>query len=79
MFRATVPLGAEIASCRRTKNFIDDAVFSKLKKLGIPPSQLVRRRDVPPPRDDRHRRHDCRPTQKSPRSSRITTRTSATS
>jgi len=39
-FRATVPLGAEIASIPKEKNFIDKAVFNKLKTLGIPPSPL---------------------------------------
>ena len=40
-FRATVPLGAEITSVPASKNFIDDAVFGKLKVLGIPPSPLA--------------------------------------
>lgn len=40
-FRATVPLGADIASVPASKNFIDDAVFGKLKVLGIPPSPLA--------------------------------------
>ncbi|MCA8999146.1 MAG: DUF1549 domain-containing protein [Planctomycetaceae bacterium] len=39
-FRATVPLGAEVASTPEVKNFIDEAVFEKLKVLGIPPSPL---------------------------------------
>lgn len=39
-FRATIPLGAEIASLPPVKNFIDEAVFNKLKVLGIPPSPL---------------------------------------
>ncbi|GDY09405.1 S-layer protein [Planctomycetia bacterium] len=40
-FRATVPLGADIAFVPASKNFIDDAVFGKLKVLGIPPSPLA--------------------------------------
>ncbi len=40
-FRATVPLGADVASVPASKNFIDDAVFGKLKVLGIPPSPLA--------------------------------------
>ncbi len=39
-FRATIPLGAEVASTPPVKNFIDEAVFNKLKLLGIPPSPL---------------------------------------
>lgn len=39
-FRATIPLGAEIAHLPPEKNFIDTAVFNKLKLLGIPPSEL---------------------------------------
>jgi Protein of unknown function (DUF1549)/Protein of unknown function (DUF1553) len=39
-FRATIPLGAEIKSLPRERNFIDKAVFAKLKLLGIPPSKL---------------------------------------
>lgn len=40
-FRATIPLGADIASLPPAKNFIDEAVFGKLKVLGIPPSPLA--------------------------------------
>ena len=40
-FRATVPLGADIAFVPASKNFIDDAVFGKLKVLAIPPSPLA--------------------------------------
>ncbi len=40
-FRATVPLGAEIAAIPPSKGFIDDAVFGKLKVLGIPPSPVA--------------------------------------
>jgi len=39
-FRATIPLGAEIAQKPAVKSFIDDAVFGKLDVLGIPPSPL---------------------------------------
>lgn len=39
-FRATVPLGVEVAETPPVRNFIDDAVFDKLKLLGIPPSPL---------------------------------------
>ncbi|MFO1092048.1 MAG: DUF1549 domain-containing protein [Planctomycetaceae bacterium] len=39
-FRATIPLGAEIAALPPVKNFIDEAVFNKLKLLGIPPSPV---------------------------------------
>lgn len=40
-FRATIPLGAEIPSIPASKGFIDDAVFGKLKVLGIPPSPVA--------------------------------------
>ncbi len=40
-FRATIPLGAEVASVPPEKNFIDKAVFNKLKVLGIPPSPVA--------------------------------------
>lgn len=39
-FRATIPLGADTSSVPEPANFIDEAVFAKLKLLGIPPSQL---------------------------------------
>ncbi|MEX0701435.1 MAG: DUF1549 and DUF1553 domain-containing protein [Planctomycetales bacterium] len=39
-FRATIPLGADVAKLPPEKNFIDQAVFNKLKLLGIPPSEL---------------------------------------
>ena len=39
-FRATIPLGAQIAELPPVRNFIDEAVFAKLKILGIPPSPL---------------------------------------
>jgi hypothetical protein len=38
VFRATVPLGVEVANLPQSRNFIDDAVFDKLKSLGLPPS-----------------------------------------
>jgi hypothetical protein len=40
-FRATIPLGADIAQLPPSRNFIDDAVFGKLKVLGIPPSPVA--------------------------------------
>jgi len=39
-FRATIPLGADTASIPQPANFIDEAVFAKLKVLGIPPSAV---------------------------------------
>lgn len=39
-FRATIPLGVEIASLPESRNLIDEAVFNKLKVLGIPPSPV---------------------------------------
>lgn len=41
VFRATIPLGLPVASVPPSKSFIDDQVFGKLKKLGIPPSPLA--------------------------------------
>lgn len=40
-FRATIPLGADTSNIPAPANFIDEAVFAKLKLLGIPPSQLA--------------------------------------
>jgi hypothetical protein len=40
-FRSTIPLGAEVASLPTKSNFIDEAVFSKLEVLGIPPSPVA--------------------------------------
>lgn len=40
VFRSTIPLGAEIASKPPIKNFIDEAVISKLDVLGIPASPV---------------------------------------
>lgn len=37
-FRATIPLGAEMGVPPEARNFVDTAVFNKLKLLGIPPS-----------------------------------------
>ena len=39
-FRATVPLGVEVTKLPPVRNFIDEAVFNKLKLLGLPPSEL---------------------------------------
>ncbi len=39
-YRATIPLGADVADLPPARNFIDDAVYGKLKLLGIPPSRL---------------------------------------
>ncbi|MCH7725894.1 MAG: DUF1553 domain-containing protein, partial [Planctomycetes bacterium] len=40
VFRATVPLGIEVSSLPKENNFIDEKVFAKLKKLGLPASQI---------------------------------------
>lgn len=39
-FRATLPLGAQIADLPEPANLIDEAVFSKLRLLGVPPSAV---------------------------------------
>src|SRR5690606_1281222 len=40
-FRATVPLGADVSSLPEPRNFVDEAVFAKLRTLGIPASQIA--------------------------------------
>ncbi|HEY1065208.1 MAG TPA: DUF1549 domain-containing protein, partial [Pirellulales bacterium] len=40
VFRASIPLGVPIASMPPVRNFIDEAVFAKLQKLGVPPSPV---------------------------------------
>jgi hypothetical protein len=39
-YAASVPLGAPIETLPEAHNFIDNLVFSNLKRLGIPPSEL---------------------------------------
>lgn len=39
-FRATIPLGADTSEMPEPANVVDQAVFNKLKLLGIPPSPL---------------------------------------
>jgi hypothetical protein len=38
VFRATLPLGAELGALPKPNNFVDELVFKKLKTLGLPPS-----------------------------------------
>ncbi len=40
VFRATVPLGAQVTNLPPARNFIDEAVFKKLKAMGMPPSEV---------------------------------------
>ena len=40
-FRATIPLGAPVASLPPVRNFVDELVFAKLKTIGIPPSPVA--------------------------------------
>ncbi len=40
-FRATIPLGAEVANLPASDNIVDQTVFNKLKVLGIPPSPVA--------------------------------------
>lgn len=40
-FRATIPLGADVATMPPVKNLVDEAVFGKLKLLGIPASPVA--------------------------------------
>ncbi|MBI2948339.1 MAG: DUF1553 domain-containing protein [Verrucomicrobia bacterium] len=39
VFRATIPLGAAVASLPAPRNFVDEWVFKKLKTIGMPPSE----------------------------------------
>jgi hypothetical protein len=41
VFRATIPLGAPVASLPPTVNLIDKHVFAQLQSLGLPPSNLT--------------------------------------
>ncbi len=38
VFRATVPLGALVENLPKPRNYIDEQVFTKLKAMGMPPS-----------------------------------------
>jgi hypothetical protein len=40
VFEAMVPLGAEVKELPAAKNVVDEAVFAKLKDLGLPPSAV---------------------------------------
>ena len=40
VFNAAVPLGAEVAKLPPVRNLVDEAVFRKLKAVGMPPSEL---------------------------------------
>ncbi len=40
VFRAMIPLGAQVSELPATKNFIDEHVFAQLKQLGMPSSKL---------------------------------------
>lgn len=39
-FRATIPLGADVSQMPAPANLVDEAVFNRLKVLGIPPSSI---------------------------------------
>ncbi|MBM3838711.1 MAG: DUF1553 domain-containing protein [Verrucomicrobia bacterium] len=39
VFRATIPLGAPVASLPAPRNFVDEWVFKKLKTIGMPPAE----------------------------------------
>ncbi len=41
VFRASLPLGIAVTELPPQRNFIDELVFAKLKRLGIPPSPLA--------------------------------------
>ena len=40
-YSASVPLGAPVDNLPKAQNFIDEQVFSNLKRLGIPPSDMA--------------------------------------
>lgn len=40
VFRATIPLGAEVGELPPARTYIDELVFRKLKKVGMPPSEI---------------------------------------
>ena len=40
VFRATVPLGVEVENLPKSNNFVDDLVFDKLQRLGLPASGI---------------------------------------
>ncbi len=40
VYQASVPLGAPVAKTPQPRNFIDEMVFSKLKRVGMPPSEV---------------------------------------
>ncbi len=40
VFRATLPVGAPVGTLPPERNFIDKAVFARLKEVGIPPSGI---------------------------------------
>ena len=40
VFRATVPLGVEVENLPKSNNFVDDLVFGKLQRLGLPASGI---------------------------------------
>lgn len=41
VFRATVPLGAPVQHLPVARNFVDESVFKKLKRIGLPPSDIA--------------------------------------
>ena len=41
VFRATVPLGVQVATLPPSRTFVDDLVFSELQKVGLPPSEVA--------------------------------------
>jgi hypothetical protein len=40
VFRATLPVGASVGALPPERNFVDRAIFARLKEVGIPPSPL---------------------------------------
>ena len=40
VYQASVPLGAPVAKVPQPRNFIDEMVFSKLQRVGMPPSEV---------------------------------------
>ena len=52
VFRATIPLGLEVDQLPPSKSYIDELVFGKLERLGLPRVQAFRRLDLFAPGND---------------------------
>ena len=78
-FRATIPLGAEMAERPPVEEFHRRSRVRQAEAAGHSAVAALRRRHVPPPGLHRHHRHHADRSGSPPRSSPTRTRTSATS